>query len=179
VTVAADVREGNATMRAALAPVAAALRAHAERDAAALLAAADADVRDTEAAARARAAATIAQARADGEAAAERAARVALASARRDARGDVLAARRRALEMVRAGALAELARRWTTPAGDALVERLTAAARARLGPDAVVRPIDGPGVGAEAGGRHLDVTCASLLERALAEFGARIDELWT
>jgi vacuolar-type H+-ATPase subunit E/Vma4 len=167
-------------MAAALAPVVGALRAEAQAQATAILTAADAAAREATTHAQTQATAVLAQARTDGEAAAERTANIALGATRRDARGVVLAAQRRVHDAVRAGTLAELARRWTTSEAAALAGRLADIARARLGPTATIRSVHDARIGvvADAGNRHLELTTELLVDRALSEFGPRINALW-
>jgi vacuolar-type H+-ATPase subunit E/Vma4 len=60
-----------------------------------------------------------------------------------------------------------------------MVEGLVVRARARLGPDAVVRvdPDGGGGVIAEVAGRRVDYTLLALAERALLELGGAVEGL--
>ena len=64
--------------------------------------------------------------------------------------------------------------------GAALLARLEALARARLGPDAIVHRLDDGriGVGATDGKRSLEVTADRFVERELAALGDRVGALW-
>ena len=167
-------------MRPALAPVTEMLARDARADAERAVAAVDADASAQLARAGAEAAAILARARADGEAAAERAADAAVAAARRAGRETILAAQRRVYEAVREGALEALARRARSPEVDALLTRLEALARTRLGPDAEVRRLAGAriGVRATAGTRQGELTVERFVDRELAALGERVAELW-
>lgn len=120
------------------------------------------------------------QARADGVAAAGIAGSHEEARARRVARAAVLAARRELYE--------ELTRRARSAAQGlrqeagypTLLERLTRAARAQLGPGAEleVDPPDAGGVRASNGGRHVDYTLDALAGRCLERLGAGVEGLW-
>ncbi|WP_314251728.1 hypothetical protein [Streptomyces sp. DSM 40907] len=149
----------------------------AAREAAdALLAEAAEDARRVLAAGRDEAAAILERARLQG-----RADGAAFAAA------EVVRARRRAyaLELaVRKEMYEELRRRVTegvlhAPADRAaLRSRLEARARAVLGPGASVTAVADGGVLAEAPGRRVDLTLASLAERALERAGLETEILW-
>ncbi|MGZ4544935.1 MAG: hypothetical protein ACXVXT_06045 [Blastococcus sp.] len=168
----------SAELRAALAPVRAALLARAHAAADAVLAEADADAEAALAEARQQAAALLADARARGERDAATADARERAHARREARTTVLGAQRAAYEdLRRRGHEAARALR-TGPGYPALLAHLTARARAELGPTAVVREHPDGGVVAEAPGRRLDATLAALADRALDGLGPDVQGLW-
>ena len=130
--------------------------------------------------ARAEAATILAGARADGAAAAQHATTATITAAKREGREAILGAQRRAYEALRQGVQAELARRIESPQGVALLVRLEALARARLGPNATVERLgDGRiGVRATDGSRSLDVPVDRFIEHEIAAFGDRIAALW-
>jgi vacuolar-type H+-ATPase subunit E/Vma4 len=161
-----------------LAIVRAALLAGAASDAEHVLAAADRDV----AARLADAAAEVAGERAAARAGAERDAEAIVARsrsrARRRARAIVLAAQQAAAEQLRAQARSAARELRTDPAYPALLARLTATARDRLGPRAVAREHPDGGVLAEADGRRVAFTLDAAADRAVEALGRRVEELW-
>jgi vacuolar-type H+-ATPase subunit E/Vma4 len=173
-------RSQPASMLTALAPVIDALLHAARTNAAHCVSAAEADAAAQLEQARAEAAAILAQAKADGEAAAEHASAAAVIAAGREGRETILAAHRRAYELLRRGMFEELTRRADSPAGAALLARLEALVRARLGPDATISRLAAPRIGISAtdGKRHVELTADPFVERELAAFGDRIEELW-
>jgi vacuolar-type H+-ATPase subunit E/Vma4 len=102
----------------------------------------------------------------------------ARARARRQARAIVLAAQQSAVEELRSQSRAAVRRLREDPGYPALVARLTAVARQRLGPAADVREQPEGGIVAEAGGRRLSLTLDAAADRALAALGTRVEELW-
>lgn len=146
-----------------------------------LLADTDASVASLLADARREAEAILAQARADGIAEAERQMATAQALGQRSARRIVLAARSEAYQsLCEQARVAALGLRGTSDY-PRLLDRLERLARERLGEDAVIErdPPDGGGVIAEARGRRVDYSLASLVERALREPGEEVERLWT
>ena len=163
---------------AALEPVRTALLARARADGDALLASADADAETAVAAARVEAAAAVAEARAQGERDAALVRTAERARARRQARAVVLRAQRAAYDELRRRSRAAAARLRTEPGYPALLDRLTALARAELGAAAVVREHPDGGVVAEAPGRRVDLRLATLAERAVDTLGPEVEALW-
>ena len=163
---------------AALEPVRTALLARARADGDALLASADADAETAVAAARVEAAAAVAEARAQGERDAALVRTAERARARRQARAVVLRAQRAAYDELRLRSRAAAARLRTEPGYPALLDRLTALARAELGAAAVVREHPDGGVVAEAPGRRVDLRLATLAERAVDTLGPQVEPLW-
>jgi len=163
-----------------LAPLRDALLADARGAAARVHADAAAQVASGLAAARADAFAMVARARGEGEQRADREARRQISAQRRISQGRILAARRAAYESLRAEALAGAQRLRDEPAYPALLDSLEAAARARLGPVAVIErdPPASGGVIARDGGRMIDATLPALVERALADIGSEVEALW-
>jgi hypothetical protein len=164
----------------ALAPVLDLLMRTARANAVKAVAAAEADSSDRLERSRAEAAALLAKARADGEAAAERASAVAVGAARREGRETTLAAHRRAYEALRLGIREALADRVESTEGAALLSRLEALARGRLGPNASVLRLDDGRIGVSGtdGKRSLELTVDRLVERELAALGDRVEGLW-
>lgn len=101
-----------------------------------------------------------------------------LLRARREARAIVLHARRDAYEELRAAALAAAADLRARPDYPRLRDRLAAAARERLGPDAEVTEPEGGGVLARAGERLVDCSLPVLVQRRLADLGPDLEDLW-
>jgi vacuolar-type H+-ATPase subunit H len=164
---------------AALAPVRTALVAAAQADAAAALAAAEAEATATVAAAEAQAAELVARARAEGAADAEAMLAADRARGGREARRIVLAARRQAYDLLRGRARAGVAALRADPAYPAILERLTARARALLGADAGIAPHPDGGVLASAPGRRCDLSLPALADRAVDSLGPEVERLWT
>ena len=119
------------------------------------------------------------RARAEGAAAAELEAAAEHASTRRGARTLVLAARNDVYEEVRRRAVEGAEALRGKPDYSALLERLAAAAREQLGPEAEVEvdPAAG-GVVATVRGRRVDYTLHALTDRCLDLLGARLEQLW-
>jgi vacuolar-type H+-ATPase subunit E/Vma4 len=156
------------------------LLAEARGDAARLLAEADASVEATLRRAREEAERVIERARDEGRAEGR------IAAARQDAqlrmtdRLGVLAAQRASYDGLRERARrAALELRQEAGYGD-LLDRLAAAARRDLGPDAEleVDPPDGGGVRARAESRRVDYTLAVLADRCIDELGPAARRLW-
>lgn len=139
---------------------------------------------------RARRAARLADAHREAEATVRRAreeaeAQAAVAVARRRVRAErehrslVLQAERDVYDRFRLRALEEARARRDTDAYAALLERLTAIARAQLGEGCSIEEdrIDG-GILAVAGSRRVDYTLPTLVDRLIASMGSRAEELW-
>jgi vacuolar-type H+-ATPase subunit E/Vma4 len=149
-------------------------------DAATATAAAGADAASRVERARADAATILTGARADGAAAARYATIATVTAAKRAGREAILRAQRRAYEALRQGVQAELAHSIESPQGAALLARLEALARTRLGPSATVERLDDGRIGVRAtdGSRYLDVPVDRFIEHEIAGLGERIATLW-
>lgn len=161
-------------------PLRQALLEQACADAAQMLDDADAAATATIHAAESRGRALVEQAVAEGVAAAEAAGAHGKAQARRRARSLVLSTQRELYDEV-ARQAHTAARGLREGAGYAqLLERLSAAARAQLGGDAVldVDPPELGGVRASNGGRHVDYTLDALVDRCLEQLGTRLERVW-
>jgi len=125
--------------------------------------------------------ALVERSRAEGEAAAERAASRLRAEARTQARTIVLRARRDVYEHFVAESQAAAGRLRDDPGYPALLERLAAAARERLGDDAELE-IDVPGRGGvrgRRGRRYVDYSLPVLVDDCIGRLGTRLQELWS
>jgi vacuolar-type H+-ATPase subunit E/Vma4 len=169
---------GIGTVNVSLEPLRASLLAQARAEAAALLDAAGREAGQRRAAARTDAESLLRRAAAEREAAAAAARARSRLRARRDARAIVLRARREAYEELRAAAQTAAAGLCAQPGYPRLRERLAAAAREQLGPDAEVTEPAGGGVLARAGERLVDCSLPTLVERCLAGLGPDLEELW-
>ena len=159
---------------ATLEPLRQALLRRADAAADALRAAAEREAGGAIEAARQQAAAVLARARADGEADAAQRQAEDRSRARREARRVVLAAQRAVYEELRARARAAVRELLTDPDAQ---RRLVALVRARLEPDARVRPHRSGGVVGELpDGRRVDASVDALVEQALA--GLDLAALW-
>ncbi len=130
--------------------------------------------------ARREAAALLLRARREGERAGELETAALRAEARGHARRLVLEARREVYEELCRRAQAAALELRESEAYGALLERLEAAARAQLGPEAEVE-IDVPelgGVRARAGTRRVDYTLPALTERCITALGGELERLW-
>jgi vacuolar-type H+-ATPase subunit E/Vma4 len=163
-----------------LAPAIDALLRAARAGAASAVANSDADAASRVERASADAATIIAQARADGAAAAEHASSAAVTAAQREGREAILGAQRRAYEALRQAVHAELGRRIESSDGVAMLARLEALARARIGAKATVQRLDDGRIGVRAtdGKRNLDLPVDRFVEHELAGMGDRIAALW-
>ncbi len=158
-----------------------ALLGDARREAEAILARADTEAGARLQDARRQAEELRVRARAQGEAEGRAGAARTRAGGRFAARMLVLAAKRASYD-----ALLEQARRAALalredPGYPQLLERLAAAARDDLGPDAELT-LDPPGLGGvlgQAGSRAVDYTLAAIAERCVRDLGPRVAELWT
>lgn len=151
-------------------------RAHA----ATRLARAGAEAGAVVAQARRDAEALVERARAEGAAEADRETGLQRLEARRAARRLGLEAAQAAYRRLHRSALEALQGRRGEAPYAGLLDRLEAAARAQLGPDArIVRDPPAGGVIAEAGGRRVDYSLPALVERAITAVGADVGEAWT
>lgn len=164
----------------ALAPAIAAMLNAVRSHAATAVATANADAASRVERARADAATIIAGARSDGATAAQRATTASLIAVKRAGREAILCAQRRAYEALRHGVQAAVAQNITSPQGVALLLRLEALARARLGPNATVEQLDDGRIGVRAtdGSRSLDVPVDRFVDHEIVELGDRIAALW-
>lgn len=162
------------------APLRDALLADAHRRVASLQAEAAARVESELAVARAEADALVARARAEAQQRAELDVQRRCSAQRRDAQGRILRARRQAYESLREEAIAAALRLRGEPGYEALLDRLEADARARLGPGATIErdPAGVGGVIARDGQRLIDATLPALAEHALEELGTEVETLW-
>ncbi len=130
--------------------------------------------------ARAHADELVAAARRLGESDADLAAASRRIGALRQARALSLEARREAFETFRQEALDAILALRGTPAYEALLQRLAAAARAQLGEEATLE-IDPPsgGVVGHAGPRHVDYSLPALVDRCILSLGSELEELWS
>jgi vacuolar-type H+-ATPase subunit E/Vma4 len=175
-----DLLASESALEVELRPLRDALRHDAEQRAGALLADADRDAAAVLADARRRAEELLGAAREQGAADARRRGARVVADARRRTRSQVLQARRELYERVRSLARERLEQLGDTPGARNLNARLTAEARERLGPDAVVQvSADAVGIIVVAGRRRLDLSAGALVERELSTLGARIEEMWS
>ncbi|MFE3327062.1 hypothetical protein [Streptomyces sp. NPDC059176] len=160
----------------AMDPVRAELLRAAGQDAAALLADAGADAARTVESARRTAAGILEAARRQGGETGAADAAVLLTRARHRVKTRQLAAQRTVYQELRervgAGVLSALEVR------PELRDRLVHRAVALLGPDAVITDCAGGGVLAEAPGRRVDLSLATLADRALERNGAEVELLW-
>jgi vacuolar-type H+-ATPase subunit E/Vma4 len=165
---------GPTSTAAALEPLREALLRRADAAADALRAAAERDARAATDAARRDAAAVLARARAEGQADAALRQAEDRSRARRDARRVVLAAQRAVYDELRTQARAAVRELLAEPEAQ---RRLAALVRARLAPDARVRPHPSGGVVGELpDGRRVDASVDALVEQALA--GLDLAPLW-
>lgn len=163
-----------------LAPLRDELLADARSRAAAVHAEAAERVEAELAAARADAEALVARTRGEAQRRTELDVQRQLSTQRRQAQGRVLRARREAYEALREEAIAAALELRGEPGYAALLDRLEAGARERLGPDATIErdPADVGGVIARDGQRMIDSTLPALVERLLDELGTEVESLW-
>jgi vacuolar-type H+-ATPase subunit E/Vma4 len=156
------------------------LRAEARDDAARLLAEADLDAEATLRRAREEATAIVERARAEGRVEGRIAAGREEAQLQLTVRMSVLAAQRASFEAFRERARRAALELRREPGYGDLLERLAAAARRDLGPDAEVEvdPPDAGGVRARAGTRRVDLTLAAIADRCIDDLGPAARRLW-
>jgi vacuolar-type H+-ATPase subunit E/Vma4 len=163
----------------ALEPVRAFLVEDATAEARGLVAEARRDATARMSRARREAQRILAEAAEEGEEEAEQAIARELNRARREARSVVLGAQRRAYEELRRQASQRATELASEPRCRDVLDRLGESARRRLGAEAeLVADGRSPGVVAVAGDRRVDLTVASLVDRALETLGPEIEELW-
>jgi vacuolar-type H+-ATPase subunit E/Vma4 len=162
----------------ALAPVRDALLAGARRDADRMLGDAEAESTATLAAARSTAERLLVEARELGAADGTQVARLVSARTRRQSRSALLDARREVYDELRAHCLQAVLQLPGRPAYPGLLARLTAQARATLGPEAAITEHPQGGIVASTPGRHLDLSLPTLTEEAVTALGVRIEDLW-
>ncbi len=162
-----------------LAPLHDALLAESRAAAEATLSAARARADEQVGTAHAEAEALVERAREAADAVARASAARTAAAARQDARSLVLAARRRAYEALREAVLARVACLRHEEGYGALLERLEADVRERLGPGTEIEldEVRG-GIVARNGSRTIDASLAALAESALDGLGQEIETLW-
>jgi vacuolar-type H+-ATPase subunit E/Vma4 len=163
-----------------LVPLRDALLADAWSHVASVHAEAAARVESELAAARSGAAALVARARAEAQERVDRDVQRRTSAQRREAQNRVLRARLEAFESLREEAIAAALDLRGDPGYDALLDRLEAAARTRLGPGATIER-DPPGLGgviARDGQRVIDATLPALAAHALDELGSEVEALW-
>ncbi len=122
----------------------------------------------------------VAEGRAEGERAATAEAGRRAAAATRRARELWLGARARQLDALRSEARERVPELRSDERYGALLERLTAAARAQLG-DAAELAVDPEGLGGVIGRRgsvSVDYTLPTLVDRVIDDLGTELDELW-
>ncbi|HWB56966.1 MAG TPA: hypothetical protein VG479_08535 [Gaiellaceae bacterium] len=157
------------------------LLANASAEAHATRAAGESRVRAEREGRRAESSRLQATARAEGEAAGDLESARDLALARSGARRLVLEGRRAVYEDFRSRALAgALALRGDRKAYARLLDHLEAAARHSLGDDVEIErdPETVGGIRARAGARSVDLTLPTLVDRCVADLGARVEDLW-
>ena len=165
-------------MRAALAPVRAALLRRAREQAAVITAEARRQAGDALARARGDAAAQLASAREAGRAQALPLAAALRSQGRRGAQAAVLNAQREAYEELRRQVRASVASLRGEPGYDLLVERLREDAARAAGPGATVTEAPGGGVIARAPGIVVDCSLPRLADAAVVALGGRVTQLW-
>lgn len=132
------------------------------------------------AAARAEADALVARTRAEAQHAADLDTQRRLSAGRREAQGRILRAREAAYESLREEAIGAALGLRSEPGYEALLDRLEAEARRRLGAGATIRrdPAGAGGVIARDGQRLIDATLPALASRSLEELGPEVEALW-
>lgn len=120
------------------------------------------------------------EARAEGQTAAAITGAHEEARARRQARALVLAAKRELYEELGREARAAAHALRDGPGYPELLERLSAAALAQLGEEAVLEidPVGAGGVRASSGARHVDYSLDALVDRCLERVGSTLEGLW-
>jgi len=119
------------------------------------------------------------EARGEGRESAERETRRRRSEARREARAQVLRVRHEALERLRERTL----QRFQQKRGDndyrRFMSRLERIAREQLGDEARIEPdADAGGLVARCEGRLVDYRLPAVVDRALEDLGAELEELW-
>ena len=166
-------------MRAALAPVRAAMLRRAQDQADEIVAHARRQAADAVARARADADAGVASAREDGLAQADPLAAAVRNQRRRDVRATVLAAQREAYEELREQVRAAVCALPGEPGYEQLLDRLKRGAQLAAGPGATVTEDPAGGVIAPRPGVVVDCSLPRLADAAVDALGAETDWLWT
>jgi vacuolar-type H+-ATPase subunit E/Vma4 len=132
------------------------------------------------AAARVEASSLIEQGKLEGRTAGEHEGARRRSAARRRAREVQLGARGVLYEELRSRASAEALELRSDPRYSPLLDRLVAAAQARLGAAAELErdPPDAGGVRARSGSRSVDYTLPALADRALHDMDGEVEKLW-
>ncbi|MFC0530519.1 V-type ATP synthase subunit E family protein [Phytohabitans kaempferiae] len=156
-----------------LAPVRAALLARAREEADQIRERSEVDARDAVTAATMEADHIRQHAHAEGEAHAATAVAAARSQAREQARALVLGARREAYERLRDAARRAVARMGAEPEFAPIRQRMVAAVRATLGPDAQITDVPDGGVAGAADGRRLDLSLTGFADRAVQAVAGR------
>lgn len=172
-------RAGGGSVDEELAPVRDALLAAAREDATRRLAAARDEADRLRAAGRERARQLLAEARRGGEADAAAAGAADLLAARQQGRALGLAAEREGYERFRAAVTARLRALRGEPGYPAVRAYLVDQVVARLGSGARIGDAPDGGVVGVDGDRSFDGTLDALAERAVADFGAAVEGLWS
>jgi len=165
-------------MRAALAPVRAAVLRRAREEAAAITAEARRQTEDALARARSDAAGQLDSAREAGRAQAAPLAAALRSQGRREARAAVLNAQREAYEELRAQVRAAVASLRGGPEYDRLLTRLREDAVRAAGSGATVTEAPGGGIIARAAGIVVDCSLSRLADAAVDALGGRVTRLW-
>jgi len=165
-------------MRAALAPVRAALLRRAREQAAGITAQARRQAEDALARARSDAAGQLASAREAGQAQAVPLAAALRSQGRRGARAAVLNAQREAYEELRARVRASVASLPGRPEYGLLLTRLRRDAARAAGPGATVTEAPGGGIIARGPGIVVDCSLGRLADAAVDALGGQVTGLW-
>jgi vacuolar-type H+-ATPase subunit E/Vma4 len=173
------MRAAEPTVRAALAPVRAAMLRRAQDQADEIVAHARRQAADAVARARADADADVASAREDGLAQAAPLAAAVRNQRRREVRATVLAAQREAYEELREQVRAAVSALRGEPGYGPLLERLKRSARQAAGPGATLTEDPAGGVVARGPGVVVDCSLPRLADAAVDALGAETDWLWT
>ncbi len=167
------------TSLASLAPTRAALRAAAEAESARVLAQADADVAELLEDAHRESGRIRADAAADGAAVARGSAALRSARTRREAHEIVLAQQNAVYTTLVSEVRTAVSALRSDPCYPDLLDRLSAHARALLGPRAVVTESPAGGIVAERGSRRLDLSLPTVAEATLGTMASEVSALWT
>jgi hypothetical protein len=173
------MRAAEPAMRAALAPVRAAMLRRAQEQADEIVGQARRQAADAVAGARADAGGSVVQAREAGLAQAAPLAAAVRNRRRRDVRATVLAAQREAYEELREQVRAAVSALRDEPGYGLLLERLRRSARQAAGPAATLTEDPAGGVVARGPGVVVDCSLPRLADAAVEALGAEVDWLWT
>jgi hypothetical protein len=173
------MRAAEPAMRAALAPVRAAMLRRAQEQADEIVGQARRQAADAVAGARADAGGSVVQAREAGLAQAAPLAAAVRNRRRRDVRATVLAAQREAYEELREQVRAAVSALRDEPGYGLLLERLRRSARQAAGAAATLTEDPAGGVVARGPGVVVDCSLPRLADAAVEALGAEVDWLWT